>query len=100
MFASMGTKRNYEELLKFDSGVIYALGGDGYRMQETAWGGGCSGGGDIIVFSPSCLTSFKLEIVTRPSEFRYTNPDSAFPLSFTVAATLVVKSLSNRFNIL
>lgn len=65
MFASMGTKRNYEELLKFDSGVIYALGGDGYRMQETAWGGGCSGG-DIIVFSPSCLTSFKLEIVTRP----------------------------------
>lgn len=45
MFASMGTKRNYEELVKFDSGVIYALGGDGYRMQETAWGGGCSGGG-------------------------------------------------------
>lgn len=81
MFASMETKRNYEEL-KFDSGVICALGGGRYRMQETAWGG------DIIVFSPS---SFKLEIVTRPLSSEYTNPDSDFPLSFTVAVTLVSK---------
>lgn len=46
------------------------------------------GGGDIIVFSPS---SFKLEIVTRPLSSEYTNPDSDFPLSFTVAVTLVSK---------
>lgn len=99
MFASMGTKRNYEELLKFDSEVIYALGGDGYRMQETAWGGGCSGGGH------NCVLSLLLDILQvgncdQTSEFRYANPDSAFPLSFTVAVTLVVKSLSNRSNIL
>lgn len=69
MFASMETKRNCEEL-KFDSGVICALGGDGYRMQETAWGGGCCGGR-----GHNCVLSLLLDILQvgncdQTSEFR------------------------------
>lgn len=80
----------------------------GLSMLQVVTGTECRKQPGVVVAvggGHNCVLSLLLDILQvgncdQTSEFRYANPDSAFPLSFTVAVTLVVKSLSNRSNIL